>query len=554
MRSLPGALLYLPLLLLSAVHPAGAQPVPAPPAPAVRYHFGDDPDGSKRWANANFDDSSWPVAPKDMWPRPPFYSDGFVWIRFCVPVRTDTTEPLALRVSSVQNTLIAYEVFVNGTRVGSFGRVSPRPTAESLPREMVFDLPYRLTRPGDVAVITLRVWYAPFARQMQRVDTAAIVFDQSRTLHAEDSVVRERALLRNLPTILLDVFILLIGFTVLFVGYSAGSRDVWLCGAMLSTPPLLTLFFQCVEARLLVLSIPVYAVLQASTQIPPMIVTVVFIWAINNFRDVFFKRLTLFAMAVFNLCSLLAFMPREPSLVVVAASATFPIALSVFDIISIGANVWSAFTVPRNRSIAVAMSLVPAASLFSGFRTSYQGGANLFDVAFFVCGICLSAVLAVRAWKEWRTRDALQSEFETAREMQQRLVPPAVDVPGYRIESVYKPAAHVGGDFFYIRPLEQSCILVVVGDVSGRAESRNDGKSGGRGASHHAAVAAGPYSRRVEPRPRRPDAGRIRHLLRRQGRPGWGHDNRQRRSPAAVPRWCRATRYRWCSARNRFFG
>ena len=118
MRSLPGALLYLPLLLLSAVHPASAQPAPATPAPAVRYQFGDDPDGSKRWANANFDDSSWPVAPKDMWPRPPFYSDGFVWIRFRVPVRTDTMEPLALRVSSVQNTLIAYEVFVNGTPRG----------------------------------------------------------------------------------------------------------------------------------------------------------------------------------------------------------------------------------------------------------------------------------------------------------------------------------------------------------------------------------------------------------------------------------------------------
>jgi len=52
--------------------------------------------------------------------------------------------------------------------------------------------------------------------------------------------------------------------------------------------------------------------------------------------------------------------------------------------------------------------------------------------------------------------------------MQQRLVPPAVDVPGFRIESVYKPAAHVGGDFFYIRPLEQGGVLVVVGAVRGK--------------------------------------------------------------------------------------
>ena len=161
-------------------------------------------------------------------------------------------------------------------------------------------------------------------------------------------------------------------------------------------------------------------------------------------------------------------MAAEPAPIVAAASITFPIALKLYDIINVGANLWAAFKVPRNRPIAVAMMLVPAASLIVGFRTSFQGGPNLFDLAFFLFGICLSVVLALRAWKEWRTRDALQAEFETAREMQQRLVPPSVDVPGFRIESVYKPAAHVGGDFFYIRPLEQGGILVVVGDVSGK--------------------------------------------------------------------------------------
>ena len=65
-------------------------------------------------------------------------------------------------------------------------------------------------------------------------------------------------------------------------------------------------------------------------------------------------------------------------------------------------------------------------------------------------------------------RDALQAEFETAREMQQQLVPPAVDVPGFRIESAYKPARQVGGDFFFLRPEEQDGILLVVGDVSGK--------------------------------------------------------------------------------------
>jgi sigma-B regulation protein RsbU (phosphoserine phosphatase) len=440
----------------------------AQPTPAIRYHFGDDPDGRLGWINSSFDDSAWPVAKDGQWLRPPFYSDGFVWIRFRVPVRRDTAEPLALRIDSLMHVLIAYEVFINGTPVGGFGRVPPRPFVESFPHSAIFDLPHDLVSPGGVAVVTLRAWYPPAARRMRGLDSVAAAFDQSRTLHAEDDAVRERALLRNLPPMMLNGIIMLVGFTVLAVGYSAQSRDVRLCGAMLATLPMLTLFLQLIDARVLVLSEPVYTAFQAITQMPSMIVSVALIWGINDFRDVFFKRLMLAAMVVFNLGMLIAFMAAQASPLVTAAAVTFPLALNVFDLINICANLWAAFTVPRNRPIAVTMLLVPAASLLSGFRSSIQGGPNLFDVAFFLFGICLSVVLAYRAWKEWRTRDSLQAEFETAREMQQRLVPPAVDVPGFHIESAYQPAAHVGGDFFYIRPDEQASVLVVVGDVSGK--------------------------------------------------------------------------------------
>jgi phosphoserine phosphatase RsbU/P len=438
------------------------------PAGPIRYHFGDDPDGKLGWANPNFDDSAWPIAENGQWPRPPFYSDGFVWIRFRVPVRSDTAEPLTLRIGSLEHVLIAYEVFINGARMGGFGRVPPRQFVESFPRDAIFDLPQGLARPGGIALVTLRAWYPPAARRLRGFDTAAFAFDQSRTLHAQDSAVRERALLRNLPPMMLNGFILLVGFAVLVVGYSGRSRDVRLCGAMLATLPWLTLFLQFVDARLLVLSVPVYTVLQAISQIPSMIVSVLLIWGINDFRDVLFKRLMLAAMTVFNVGMLIAFMAAEPSPVVIVAWLTFPIALNVFDIINVGANLWAAFTMPRNRPIALTMMLVPGASLISGFRTSFQGGPNLFDLAFFVFGICLSVVLAHRAWQEWRARDALQAEFEAAHELQQRLVSPAVQVPGFHIESVYKPARYVGGDFFYLRPDEEGGILVVVGDVSGK--------------------------------------------------------------------------------------
>jgi serine phosphatase RsbU (regulator of sigma subunit) len=43
-----------------------------------------------------------------------------------------------------------------------------------------------------------------------------------------------------------------------------------------------------------------------------------------------------------------------------------------------------------------------------------------------------------------------------------------VDVPGFKIESVYVPAKQVGGDFFRVQPGDDGSVLVVVGDVSGK--------------------------------------------------------------------------------------
>ena len=40
--------------------------------------------------------------------------------------------------------------------------------------------------------------------------------------------------------------------------------------------------------------------------------------------------------------------------------------------------------------------------------------------------------------------------------------------PGYAVDSVYNPAAEVGGDFFHVEATEDGALLVVVGDVAGK--------------------------------------------------------------------------------------
>jgi hypothetical protein len=72
-------------------------------------------------------------------------------------------------------------------------------------------------------------------------------------------------------------------------------------------------------------------------------------------------------------------------------------------------------------------------------------------------------LLAQREREQWR------QEIEQARQVQQMLIPEALpDIVGLTIESVYRPAQQVGGDFFQIIPGSASdSVLIVAGDVTG---------------------------------------------------------------------------------------
>jgi hypothetical protein len=82
----------------------------------------------------------------------------------------------------------------------------------------------------------------------------------------------------------------------------------------------------------------------------------------------------------------------------------------------------------------------------------------------------VTLVVHVRALIEDRKdKQRLVAELEAARTMQQVLIPDEVlEVPGFQVESAYKPAGEVGGDFFQIIPTQGGSTLVVLGDVSGK--------------------------------------------------------------------------------------
>lgn len=69
--------------------------------------------------------------------------------------------------------------------------------------------------------------------------------------------------------------------------------------------------------------------------------------------------------------------------------------------------------------------------------------------------------------KQQLRQQQLEQELALAREVQQALLPPrSAEFEGARVETLYRPAGQVGGDYFDVIRLSPQEFLVVVGDVS----------------------------------------------------------------------------------------
>jgi hypothetical protein len=103
-------------------------------------------------------------------------------------------------------------------------------------------------------------------------------------------------------------------------------------------------------------------------------------------------------------------------------------------------------------------------------RLVFDGVAIVISVVLGYIGfIIVSIAEARRRIRIEADKAAIESELAAAREIQRIMVPQQLPLtPGYAIESIYRPATQVGGDFFQVIPLGGSQTLVVIGDVSGK--------------------------------------------------------------------------------------
>jgi hypothetical protein len=100
----------------------------------------------------------------------------------------------------------------------------------------------------------------------------------------------------------------------------------------------------------------------------------------------------------------------------------------------------------------------------------YGANVTTFQISNLLLVLAMSVLLLRRLLVSLRTQRQMALDVRQAQEVQQVILPEGrTTVAGYAIESEYRPAREVGGDFFQIIPnRSDDSLLIVAGDVTGK--------------------------------------------------------------------------------------
>jgi hypothetical protein len=142
--------------------------------------------------------------------------------------------------------------------------------------------------------------------------------------------------------------------------------------------------------------------------------------------------------------------------------AALPIFVVQFAVMS-----WLAYRFP-DRPEPASMSARELGHL--RIRLIFDSIATMTAVCLGYTGFVYVSVKEARRYVITRTEKALlESEMAAARQVQQMILPdPHLAIPGFAVESAYRPAREVGGDFFQVLPVADGGLLFVIGDVCGK--------------------------------------------------------------------------------------
>jgi hypothetical protein len=454
-----------------------------------RFHLGDD----KAWADPALDDSNWePIRVDEPWGQQghPSYT-GFAWYRQRLQIdNSDSagTKSLAVLIPVIQD---AYEIYWNGQKLGTYGRLPPHAKWWAFGQGTVYPLP------GSSGVLALRVWKAP----LSSVDPAEIGGFTGAPLLGDASLLAARTQLtsyagdeRSLPNLLMSAITLVIGLLsfLLYLRDRKQGLYFWLALYLVASG---IVQFQALSA---IRDISTFRTYQLMTQLEicardiSMWLILLSLFGMAQERQ--WRRVTGWIIAIYLAAQVtdivtIWFWERGGVLPWIDGITTGIYSITplyVFVIIGFGLarrkrlSLWPLIiTVCVTALFNVLLNFAGQGIRFTHWtlfatlsNLGFHFGGYHFNMAFILSTLLFLALIFTIAREQFLERERqarIELEVKSAREVQQILVPEeAPAIPGLSIASVYRPAEEVGGDFFQVIAMPGGAALIALGDVSGK--------------------------------------------------------------------------------------
>lgn len=486
-----------------------------------KFTLGDSPTdpstGHPLWAEPGFDDAGWETI--SLAPAPGSYDPiegvpswvpgwtarghpgywGYAWYRIRVEVQDPATQDpvtrgardfrLALEAPASYDDV--FQVFANGDLLGGFGDFSrPTPTEYfNVPR--MFPLPAQDARAGpqgaQTLVVAFRLWMGPETLDLE---------PQAGGLHDPPLLGKASAVLSNyrlawlslvravFPVALLAVFYALLAVLAFSLVLFDRSDRVYLwIGAVFLLQSLYGALegvdswsqFLSITGDGLIGDCLIFSLIMACW-------TMVWWTWFGQKRPAWIPRAVV-ALTVFSFLAravgddlLYGLIPHHVAMhfwifSLLARILFFALMLGIViqGIRSQGVEGWLVLVAVLLRAIGVFSGELR----LIGVRLSLSlWGANvtLSEVATLLMALAVALLLLRRLLRSVKAQRQLALDVKQAHEVQQVILAEAhMAIPGFSIESVYRPAREVGGDFFQILPrAADGSLLIVAGDVAGK--------------------------------------------------------------------------------------
>ncbi|HMF64682.1 MAG TPA: PP2C family protein-serine/threonine phosphatase [Edaphobacter sp.] len=472
-----------------------------------KFHIGDSPlnpvTHAPLWAEPDFDDSQWETV--DLTPQDksldPIYGIsgmvpgwtvrgharhwGYAWYRIRVQVAAPAGEKLALAGPSAVDD--GYQVLQDGNLLGSFGGFSTlRPVIYST-QPMVFALPESPDGSPTTRLLAFRVWMESSTLK----DFPNVGGLRTAPLLGEAGAVAANYQLLGFEHFRADAHLILLAMLFGLLAIMAFNLIlfdrsdqvyVWLGATFLlimanDTMTVLVAATQHLSVangdliRLVILRPLMYAAwvmvwwnwfgLHRPSWLPRAAAALTLLYALSTAmdRDLFFTAVPHPLSSAFSIMYLVTRW-LFPLLTLVCV---------VYGIRRVGLEGWSVLPAVILWGIAQFSSEFQFLSIhLNWFPFGVQ--VTLGDIANLLLAFVIAGLLLRRLLGTVRLQRLMELDVKQAQEVRRVILPEAIaSLPGLAIESEYRPAREVGGDFFQIIPhLPDGSLLIVAGDVTGK--------------------------------------------------------------------------------------